>query len=128
MPMYKKRFVDDIEYCLFFVEKGKQKFYGNDTYSNSFRIYESPINMFDKEKYKHSSVKPYECVKNHIEKSCKQGMVVLDLFMGSGTTCVACKDLGIDYIGIEKDEKWYQVAKDRLEGIDQNGNVSLFNL
>ena len=69
MPMYKKRFLDDIEYCLFFVEKGKQKFYGKDTFNNSVKIYESPINMYDKEKYKHSSIKPYQCVKNHLEKN-----------------------------------------------------------
>ena len=128
MPMYAKRFVDDIEYCLLFIEKGKQKFCGEDSYQNSFKIYSAPINMLDKEKYKHSSVKPYECVKNHIQKSFSKGMLVLDPFAGASTTLVACKDLNINYIGFEKDKKWYQVSVDRLSNIDQNGNVSLFNI
>ena len=128
MPMYSKRYLDDIEYCLFFVEKGKQKFRGKDTYKNSFKVYSSPINATDKEKYKHSSIKPYECVKNHLEKTCSKEMLILDPFLGSGTTAVVCKDLGLNYIGFEKEEKWFNVATDRLNNIDQNGNVSLFNM
>ena len=128
MPMYAKRFVDDIEYCLFFVEKGKQKFFGTDTYENSFKVYEAPINMYDKNKYKHNSIKPYQCVKNHLEKTCKKGMTILDPFMGTGTTIVACRDLELNYIGFEKDKYWYKVASERLEGIDQNGQMNLFEI
>lgn len=128
LPAYKNRFLDDIEYCLFFVEKGKQKFYGKDTFNNSAKIYEAPINMFDKNKYKHSSIKPYQCVKNHLEKTCKKGMTVLDCFVGSGTVPAACQELELNYIGFEIDEKWYKVAKDRLEHIDQNGNITLFDI
>ena len=128
LPAYKKRFLDDIEYCLFFVEKGKQKFYGKDTFNNSFKIYEQPINIMDKHKFKHSSIKPYLCVKNHLEKTCKKGMTVLDCFVGSGTVPAACQELELNYIGFEIDEKWYKVAIDRLNHIDQNGNVSLFDI
>lgn len=128
MPMYSKRYLDDIEYCLLFVEKGKQKFFGEDTYKNSFKIFSSPINTYDKEQYKHASIKPYECVRNHLNKSFKKGQVVLDLFSGSATTLCACKDLGIDFIGFEKDKYWYEVGCKRLNGEDANGNVKLFNI
>ena len=128
MPSYHKRFMDDIEYCLFFVEKGKQKFYGTDTYNNSFKIYSSPINTYDKDKYEHASIKPYQCVKNHLEKTCKSGMVVLDSFCGSGTVPKVCQELGLNFIAFEIDKKWWQVANDRLNGIDTNGNVNLFDL
>jgi len=128
MPMYSKRYLDDIEYCLFFVEKGKQKFYGTDTYTNSFKIYSAPINTYDKNKYKHASIKPYQCVKNHIEKTCKKGMIVLDPFAGSATTLKVCQDLGIDFLGFEIDNYWWQVGTDRLNGIDSNGNGILFDL
>ena len=40
--------------------------------------------------------------------------MVLDLFMGSGTTGVACKNLDRKFIGIEMDEGYFNVAKDRL--------------
>lgn len=128
MPCYNKRYLDDIEYCLFFVEKGKPKFNGKDTYDNSFKIYTSPINTYDKEKYKHASIKPYPCVKNHLEKTCKQGMTILDPFCGSGTTLVACKNLGLNYLGFELDKKWYKVSCDRLDGVDQNGQYNLFDI
>ena len=43
------------------------------------------------------------------------GGVVLDPFMGSGTTGVACKDLNRDFIGIELDETYFNIAKQRIE-------------
>ena len=73
MPLYAKRFLDDIEYCLFFCEKGKQKFSGEDTLLNSFRAYVEPINAKDKKLYNHPTIKPLQCVKNHIEKVCNRG-------------------------------------------------------
>jgi len=40
--------------------------------------------------------------------------VVLDFCMGSGSTGVACAKLGRDFIGVERDEHWFTVAKQRL--------------
>ena len=53
---------------------------------------------------------------------------MFDPFMGSGTTCVAAKELGRKYIGFEINEKYFNIAKDRLNGFDQNGNMDLFNI
>ena len=47
------------------------------------------------------------------------GGVILDSFMGSGTTAVACKELGRNYIGFELNKRYYQIAVDRLNGISQ---------
>ena len=47
--------------------------------------------------------------------------------MGSGTTCVATKELDRKYIGIEINEKYYNIAKDRLNGINVKGQTDLFN-
>ena len=41
--------------------------------------------------------------------------LILDPFMGSGTTGVACKNLGRDFIGIEMDENYFNIAKNRIE-------------
>ena len=46
--------------------------------------------------------------------------------MGSGTTAVACKELGINYIGFELNEKFYKIACDRVNGIEASGQVRLF--
>lgn len=43
--------------------------------------------------------------------------VVLDPFMGSGTTGVACKNLNRNFIGIELDENYFNIAKERIEAI-----------
>ena len=42
-------------------------------------------------------------------------MVVFDPFLGSGTTAVACKQLGINYLGFELDKEYYQTALNRLK-------------
>jgi site-specific DNA-methyltransferase (adenine-specific) len=41
---------------------------------------------------------------------------VLDFTMGSGSTGVACKNLNRNFIGIEKDDKYFDIAKQRIEG------------
>ncbi len=69
-----------------------------------------------KEKYQHPTQKPQELMERCIEYSSKEGDVVLDPFVGSGTTCVAAKDLKRKYIGIELDEKYIKITNERLSG------------
>lgn len=47
------------------------------------------------------------------------GGLIFDPFVGSGTTCVAAKELGLKYIGFEINPKYYEIAKDRLNGVTQ---------
>ena len=44
-----------------------------------------------------------------------ESYVYIDPFMGSGTTGVACKELERDFIGVELDEVYFKIAKDRIE-------------
>jgi site-specific DNA-methyltransferase (adenine-specific) len=50
-----------------------------------------------------------------IKTYTNEGETVLDFTMGSGTTGVACKNLGRDFIGIEMDDKYFDIAKKRIE-------------
>lgn len=68
-----------------------------------------------KSKYGHSGF-PEELPETCILLSTKKGDRVLDLFMGSGTTGVACKKLGRNFVGIDIDENAYKIATERLEG------------
>ena len=61
----------------------------------------------------HPCVMPLEVMKN-IVGILPKDKVIVDPFMGSGTTGVACKELGYDFIGIELDENYFELAKDRI--------------
>ena len=62
----------------------------------------------------HPCVMPLEVMKN-IVGILPKDKVIVDPFMGSGTTGVACKELGYDFIGIELDKNYFELAKDRIE-------------
>lgn len=62
----------------------------------------------------HPTQKPVELMEYLIKTYTNEGMTVLDFTMGSGTTGVACKSLNRNFIGIEKDEKYFQIASDRI--------------
>lgn len=70
------------------------------------------VKNVSKEKTKHPCQMPLEVMKNIIGILPKD-IVVCDPFMGSGTTGVACKELGVDFIGIELDEEYFEIAKER---------------
>ena len=63
----------------------------------------------------HPTQKPVELIAKMIEDSTEPGAVVLDTFMGSGTTAVACLRTGRHYIGFELDEKYHAIAQQRVE-------------
>lgn len=61
----------------------------------------------------HPCVMPLEVMKN-IVGILPKGKVIVDPFMGSGTTGIACKELGYDFIGIEMDKNYFELAKERI--------------
>ena len=63
----------------------------------------------------HPTQKPLNLMKALIELTTKEEQIVLDPFMGSGSTCVAAKELNRKYIGFELSHEYYEVAKKRLE-------------
>lgn len=62
----------------------------------------------------HPTQKPIEVLTKMIEDSTDPGAVVLDTFMGSGSTAVACLRTGRNYIGFELDEKYHAIAQQRI--------------
>ena len=75
-----------------------------------------PINYTSKEKL-HNAQKPLELVNKMIINSSNESDVVLDTFMGSGTTAIACIENNRNYIGFEIDENYYQTALRRIEDL-----------
>ena len=62
----------------------------------------------------HPTQKPVALMEYLIKTYTDEGETVLDFTMGSGTTGVACKNLNRDFIGIEKDEEYFNIAKKRI--------------
>lgn len=63
----------------------------------------------------HPTQKPVALMEYLIKTYTNEGETVLDFTMGSGTTGVACMNTGRNFIGIERDEKYFQIAKERIE-------------
>lgn len=122
LPLCGGKYLTDTEYCLYF-RKGVKL---NTTYETAKTVYQLPININDKNDFAHPTIKPLQIIKNLITNSSNETDVVLDCFVGSGTTAVASKELNRQFIGIEIDEKWHKIAVDRLNGINAKGQTSLF--
>lgn len=112
IPACGNKYLTDTEYILFFREKGV-KVYG--TYETKKTWYATPLNQGDKKKYNHPTIKPVDILQNLIINSSKEGEVVFDPFMGSGSTGVACKKTNRDFVGIEIDKTYYDTAVERIE-------------
>lgn len=64
----------------------------------------------------HPAVFPYALARDHVLSWNNEGDTVLDPFMGSGTTGLACKETGRRFIGMEIDAEYFRIAKERICG------------
>ena len=100
----------------------------NETKSDNYRKFErkgrrtvpklrvpASIQKFNTEQGLHPTQKPVALMEYLIKTYTNEGDLVLDNCMGSGTAGVACKNLNRDFIGIELDEKYFKIAKERIE-------------
>lgn len=121
-PMCNGNWLGDIEYCLYFNRGTKL----NDGIKHKSKWFVSPINKKDKDSFGHPTIKPLPLVERHLLHTTQPNEIVADFFCGSGTTCVACRNNGRNYIGFEINEEWWKVAENRLNNIDSRGQISLF--
>ncbi len=121
-PLCGGNYLIDKEFCLYF-RKGVKL---NTTFETAFTYWVLPKNIYDKNKFWHPTIKPLEIIKKLIINSSNKNDVILDTFCGSGTTCVACKETGRRFIGMEIDPEYHKIAVDRLNGINANGQTSIF--
>jgi len=71
-----------------------------------------------KEKREHPTQKPLELMRWCLENYAKDSQLIIDPFGGSGTTARACKDMGKDFIIIDKEEKYCEIMEKRLEQLN----------
>jgi len=122
-PLCGNMYLSDTEYCLFFREPGV-RIRGN--YSTLSKYHVSLTNVEDKNKYNHPTIKPLQLIRRLISNSSDEGDLVLDPFMGSGTTAVACVQSGRDYIGWELDEGYHKTAERRVDSAHKSTDLLSF--
>ena len=106
-PMYPSVKRYDLNYEFMFV------FSNNSVFSKRNAVWICPNGQ--KRGIGHPAPFPLQLATDHIRSWSNEGDTVLDSFMGSGTTGIACKDLNRNFIGIEKVNKYFEIAKERID-------------
>ena len=111
-PLCNNKYLNDVEWCIYIKQSGKRI---KGDYTTKSLVYKSGQNRADKKLYGHPTIKPVPLLLKYLTNHSDTGDVVFDPFMGSGSTGVACKNTGRNFIGIELDEKYFEIAKRRIE-------------
>ena len=106
-------YMSQFEYILFF-RKGKGKKINK---CGTADILDIPNKKTKGEDGKnlHDTEKPVELMKILVENSSQENEIVLDPFLGVGATGIACRELNRNFLGIELDEHYFEIAKNRIE-------------
>ena len=110
-------YMKNCEYILF-LRKGKAKYINEIGNSKTVHKFNNIIG-----KKLHPCEKPIDILKMYINNSSNQNDVVLDPFMGSGSTLVACKELNRNYIGYEIDKQYFDIAQKRIDTYIRQNNL-----
>ena len=105
------RFSQNVEFICRIYEYGTGLNFSNN--KNDYdRVYnDKPIRGNQK---LHPTQKPISLIERFIRLSSKENDLIFDPFMGSGSTGVACVNTNRNFIGIEKDDKYFKIAEDRI--------------
>ena len=88
----------------------------NESYDKNFMI-SKPSKKEKGENNTHITVKPVELMEHLVKLFSKKDAIVLDPFLGSGTTAIACKNTNRKCIGIELNKEYYDISVDRCNSI-----------
>lgn len=107
-PLTNNNYLPDKEYIIHSYESGR--LFGSYKDKATYFIHPVNQNAFD-----HPTVKPTGLILKCLSLGSEEGDLILDPFLGSGTTLVACKELNRNGIGIEISDKYCEIAKKRLK-------------
>ncbi len=120
IPAYNNHHLSDLEYIVMIREKG--------TYFSKHKEIDDYRKFYitNCKKGLHPAEKQVDLLKRYIRVSSKENDIILDTFMGSGSTGVACKQLNRNFIGIEIDKKYFEIAKERINHTGQQTTIEDF--
>ena len=106
-----RRYITDYECAIWFVKKGAKW-----VFNRQDSKYQRPKFVACIESGLHPTQKNLSLMENLVKIHSNQGDTIIDPFMGSGTTGLACKNLGRKFIGIEQNLNYFEIAKKRIYG------------
>lgn len=92
-------------------------------YDKIVRVLHGGVVNADGGKRQHPTQKPIAVMRQCIDWAAKDAKLILDPFMGSGTTGVAAVQMGRDFIGIELEQKYFDIACKRIEDAQRQGDL-----
>jgi site-specific DNA-methyltransferase (adenine-specific) len=122
VPFGNGKYISDLEFMIYV--RGKNAIYNNTGYANQLKTFNYPAPS-SKARI-HPTEKPIELLKRLIEIHSNKGSVVLDCFGGSFSTGLACMELGRDFIGMELDDKYFEIAERRITDAVREKQLTLF--
>lgn len=113
-----RRFITDYEVAVWAVKKGGKWTFNrlSDTYERP-EVVSSITSKGEKVSGAHPTQKPIEVMEWFINRLSNESDLIFDPFMGSGSTGVACMNTNRRFVGIELDEKYFNISCERLENI-----------
>lgn len=115
-----RRYVQDLEFAVWAVKSGAKWVFNKPSDMPYLRSIFTHSLVSGKEKLGHPTQKSLKLMKDLIQIHTNPNEVVLDPFMGSGSTGAACLELGREFIGIERDKKFFTMAQKRLESYNKD--------
>lgn len=104
-----RRYITDFECAIWFTMPNAKW-----CFNRQDEKYQRPKFICSIDKGLHPTQKSLKLMEELLKIHSNENNIILDCFMGSGTTCLAAKNLNRQFIGIEKEEKYYNIAKQRL--------------
>ena len=113
-----RRYVQDMEFAIWGVKKGAKWIFNKPKDTPYLRSTFETALVSGKEKNGHPTQKSLKLMQEIIKIHTNKDDLILDPFMGSGTTGEAAISLGRKFIGIEKNPEFYKLSKERIEKIE----------
>ena len=110
-----RRYVNNIEMFSWYVKKNSKWCFNRQDSKYDGCVFRFPSESGGGFKRYHPCQKNLPLIENLIERHSNIGEIVMDCFMGGGTTGVACVHTNRNFIGIEIDENYFNIAKERIE-------------
>ncbi len=124
-PFNRERlFVNDVEFAVWGVYNSKNK-PTKWTFNRQNKLEKCCISTTVQSSKLHPTMKDIKVIQYLIELLSNEHDVVLDCFLGSGTTAVACVNTNRHYIGFEKESKYFDIACNRLDEVEGVKNESV---